>query len=472
TPLLNNNGDMVIPDAQVLEGPTNGPQWVTHTLLWRKSENTLSIVQLPPGISLYNSVLSQFNNNRVITAIGPITTTDDAGNQTTKEKRAMFLTPIAVRSFDTQIVDDPESGKYRMFIDDPSDVIGLGHRTKIVSELKIAQWDRVFELSGTGVRWGKDTLDNDLDAFFVIIPNLPSPAVGSKHKVKLWTEVDTGAEVELDPVPGKPGTYRTKSLCLVADDEDDQEKIDGVADGALNDRTFKVALDGHLKVKLLGFGGSATAPEIELPVPTKKTVKVAGYVMQKGLLFLADAVPVATANSEIDFARARFATCGVKIVGAASSVKPNPAGVTFGGIGGQFDEPEYDSSTGKITLPAESVALFAGTTVPPDTIPCYYVTNFSTFLGGVTTVEKAISTKAYANRAVIDGDQKTISTLSHELLHVLINGVHGPPYNDYMSYFNSVKWMLWYKQDIGGVIGRKRIPDEMRFKILSSPLAK
>lgn len=384
----------------------------------------------------------------------------------------VHLTPVEVKTFDTHLVDDPESGKYRMFIDDPSDVIGLGHRTKVTSELKIAQWDRVFELSGTGVKWKTGLLDNDLDAFFIRIPNLPAPASGSKHKVKIWTEVDTGAEVELEPAPGNPGVYQTKSLCLVADDEDDQEKIDGVADGALNDRTFKVALDGHLKVKLLGFGGSSTTPDIDLPVPAKKTVNVAGYVMQKGLIFLADAVPVPTADSEIDFARARFASCGVKIVGAAASVKPNPAGVTFGGAGGQFHEPEYDSSTGKITIPAESVALFAGTTVPPDTIPCYYVTNFTTFLGGVTTVEKATTTKAYASRAIIDGDQKTTSTLSHELLHVLINGVHGAPYKDFMRYHNSYKWMLWYKQDNGGVMGRKRIPDEMRFKILSSPLAK
>ncbi|MEI6533869.1 MAG: hypothetical protein WCN98_00910 [Verrucomicrobiaceae bacterium] len=96
TPLLNNNGDMVIPDAQVLEGSPAGPQWETHTLLWRKSENTLSIVQLPPGISSYNNVLAQFNNSRVITAIGPITTTDDAGNQTTKANRAMFLVPVDI----------------------------------------------------------------------------------------------------------------------------------------------------------------------------------------------------------------------------------------------------------------------------------------------------------------------------------------------------------------------------------------
>ena len=89
---------------------------------------------------------------------------------------------------------------------DPNDLTGF--KTEVRSELKISQWDDVFDYSNFQWSFSYDMLKTNADVFRIRIPKaIPSPESG-KHLFKIWTTkpdgtiADEGATVELDDLTG------------------------------------------------------------------------------------------------------------------------------------------------------------------------------------------------------------------------------------------------------------------------------
>lgn len=68
-------------------------------------------------------------------------------------------------------------------------------------------------------------------------------------------------------------------------------------------------------------------------------------------------------------------------------------------------------------------------------------------------------------------DDCPVSPLAHEFLHVLLNGVHSAPYNDFIFEFNKHGKNLWYGGPAvrlgggGNIFIRTRINDPMLYRI-------
>ena len=94
---LNNQGDMVIGGAEVLEGPEDTPVWGVHTLLWRKATSELFIIQLPEGVS----AVQQINKSGCFSAIAGSPILDaqgdpvlDANGNPTYRQFAALVVPV------------------------------------------------------------------------------------------------------------------------------------------------------------------------------------------------------------------------------------------------------------------------------------------------------------------------------------------------------------------------------------------
>ncbi|HEV7403884.1 MAG TPA: hypothetical protein VGO11_13185, partial [Chthoniobacteraceae bacterium] len=205
-----------------------------------------------------------------------------------------------------------------------------------------------------------------------------------------------------------------------------------------------------------------------------------GYILLAGGFFLDQAISSAAAKSQFQKAQERFAQCGVQLKlaeGAFKVVAANPKGVVFGGnAGGDFNEPYTEKGTNKLIIPDESRAMFDALKTAKDEIGVYFVARFNPASAkAATTVRKVMppSLLVYADKIVLDSEAISGYSLSHEVLHSLMNAVHGEPWRDFMNDYNDVPFSLWHDVSLepGIFFERKRIKDEMVSRVLVSPLA-
>ncbi|WP_211325527.1 hypothetical protein [Roseimicrobium gellanilyticum] len=347
-----------------------------------------------------------------------------------------------------------------------------GYRTKKTDKLKIAQW---YDVVNGGV-FHPNKIEADTDAFFIRLTNPPQLPSGTTYRAKVWTEnasgavVDSGADVELQPVANQPGTYQSKGLCLVSNSYDDAQATVSGPDNGLNDQSYNAELGGSVKIRFLfGTNPTATTVDMVLPVPVKKTLTVQGYILKSGTISPSDVIAPAAANTYLELAKERLAQVGVELDGTISTVTANPSGVSFGGFfPAKFEEPHGASS---LTIPPESVALFTALNPQVD-VTFYFVSDFANSSNqGMTVVPKTTSLTAFHNRILIDVPAMADDTLAHEFLHVLMNAVHGPPFNDFLREHGSDDNNLWHHNDgaIGDIFKRTRINDAMYYKMYPTP---
>jgi hypothetical protein len=410
------------------------------------------------------------------------------------EQENKLAVKVEIRGFTVRDVEDNVGvqdskyvkEKYRQLIVDSGDPTGF--RTEARKELKISQWDDVFEYNSSAEKWQfSDTkFVINIDVFRIRLPKGTPPPDQGKHRFKIWTEtaeggvVDAGAIVELDPVQD---FYQSGALCLVADDTDDAHAVDGKADGALNDHTYKADLGGMVNFEWLTPPGGGPNPVGSMPVPVKKVVAAHGYILQEGGTFPAPAILEANANALFEHARKVLSTCGVKLDYLVSTISPNPAGVDFGSFAlsgnTKFENPTWVTDHVEFPL-SEAKDVMNDARLKPGTgvVPVYFAGYFRDGLAGATTVESAMlpADIAYANAVFLDSPTLSNSTLAHELMHVLLNAVHEGP-NTLWGYNNSqTDWCIWYTNNLGhpetGIGARKRIVDTMRSRMLKSKFSK
>ena len=405
--------------------------------------------------------------------------------------RIGLLIPIDVRGFSLIEADEPVGTvggvavieKYSQLVPDSND--STGYRTESRPELKIAQWDGVIHHLNSQWQFSDSDFSTDEDIFRIRFPKAILPPAPGKHQFKVSTvnaadgDVDLGATVELEE---SGDFFQSDALCLVADPTDDTHTVLGKGDGVLNDHTYLAELGGKVRIEWLTAPGSGGNPVIFLPIPVRKVVTAQGYILQKGSLFQSDVTNRANTIAYFEHAKRMLATCGVKLEYDVSVVSPNPAGVDFGSgplSGSTFEGPGWASNN--VVIPGESKALMNDSRLKPpaNVIPVYFVGNLRSGTGeyaGLTAVNSSMihpTDDAYANAVFLDAMiELPLSTLSHELMHVLLDAVHVGP-NELYDYYHPKPYIIWYTSNTSpapeiGVTARKRICDSMRSRLLKS----
>jgi hypothetical protein len=428
-------------------------------------------------------------------------------------KKTGLLYPVQIRGYATEQGEDDigvvngiylKEKKRKLVEDspgDPDDTSDTDFKTEAKTKLKIAQLggDSLFTSNAAGdCTFVHEKFKEDLDIFRVRLPDLPIPAPSTEHRVKIWTTTingstvfDPGAEVDLnifreDPSdPNSPVKFHeSAALALVADTEvegtevtDDKFAVEGIADGALGDRTYRAVLGGMVKFKWLTAPGQ---PEFEIPVIDGRDVHVTGFIMPGG-------ANQAKATRWFERAKEIYSAIGVNLIYDFKTLASVPAGVNLTDgftIPGETTEhliemqPETRALMNVLTQPDYQVA--------PDAIPIFFVSEFAG--QGVSNVPSlmALGDESYGGAIFIDSTSDTtqLSALAHELAHVLLDAGHHPSPKALWNYdFTGKKCYVWWGHinenpldpttwEDTGIIAHRRFRDSMRTRILKSKYVK
>lgn len=182
-----------------------------------------------------------------------------------------------------------------------------------------------------------------------------------------------------------------------------------------------------------------------------------------------------TEGQTLCFAQERLAQVGIQLTPDIETVESNPAGVEFGSDNGSFENPNLSSGQQYYSLPPESKALFTLNDAA-DTVECYFVSHFATpntLAFAVVPRALAAVDVAHAYQIVLNTPALSFDTLAHELLHVVTNGIHAAPYNDFMQ-DTARPQSLWFSGQaiVPPLFNRKRIYDEVYYNAFTCPLLK
>ncbi len=369
--------------------------------------------------------------------------------------------------------------KYRHLISDPDDYTGF--KTEPKTELKIVQWgdNDIFDANNNGA-FDHAKFKEDVDIFRIRLPDIDPPAGTAEHRIKIWTvdaagtTLDQGAEVDLNVFNN---FHETAALGLVADDEtDDTFAVEGKADGALGDRTYRAKLGGKLKFQWLTCPCTGEKPIFEIPIRVKKIVTAKGFLL-KGT------TDATTATYWFDRAKKIYSAIGVDLQYTLKTIDPLPTGVD---LSDKFDIPEETAGYLHKMMP-ETIALMddPGCQVDPGTIPVFFVNELEPAAQGVTNVHSYMASgdEKYGGAIFIDSTHEQESVLAHELAHVLLDAQHEPSsnalWNDYFLNYDRHRTNIWFGNQNAinhwsetGISAHRRLADTMRSRIWKSPYAK
>jgi len=230
----------------------------------------------------------------------------------------------------------------------------------------------------------------------------------------------------------------------------------------------------------------------KMVVAPQKTVKLHAYILRTGLLNV-PVIDSAQVTTNLNTAVERYAQCGIQITYKIDTVVSNPTGVV---LSDGFDVFYLDPSTSKITVPAESQALFTALHGDSDEISIYYVSEFVApdHMGidantkGISSVPKFMYSSdiasGFGNKILINSHVYDIGpnfysefAESHEVLHILLNAEH----DDYSTSPDEIDdlTMLWHaptdeasSSKSVSVMATKRISKRQADTAIQNPFAK
>lgn len=324
----------------------------------------------------------------------------------------------------------------------PVEIVGAARQP--VERLRVAKM-------GSGVLPGVPAsnpalnLDNDPDRFHVRIPGgvrlglgAASVRLGTRTGGSLDLPDNTPVEVDLHP---EGDDLVSPSLLLVADDIDDDYPVDGVADDAKNDRTFRIRQGGLVQVASVNLGGTDYPLDYRLPGPAERTVEVNIVILRETVggatVFgagISDVDAIAKVEAFWRIAQERYAQVGINL-DYSIVVRDPPAGVNL--ADGLLVSAHNTLQT---ALPPESKALIdaLGTKGNPNDIHVFYVkqlrggTSVDKFAGGLALPEYIFNSldPDYSYNIFIDGPDSNTSltrggyVAAHELGHLLRDARH------------------------------------------------
>lgn len=349
--------------------------------------------------------------------------------------------------------------------------------------LRVGKWENAFVApqGNADPELKSEFIDLDPDRFYIHLTDARYAAGGSRNTpgpirdfvdVKVTTSVDNGATVRLYETDFNSGVFTSVSLLAVSNNADDQYKVrraagePPIADGALNDRTFKVKLGGTLSVRV-----ERERTNIVEKVEARKVVDVNFTVMRKTPNLEArrenalapdkykDAtrgyITKAQAIEYIDFANQQYASLGILLRLKDGGVKfaEQPANVNLDEDEGLAEGRFYPAGATRFTsVHPETVSLLKGTstrTAALDDIEVYVVKRITGFdpavnpagnLTGWDETEDRYSGFAFpkgfvpligqvpdptlVDSVVISSTEFDIYTFAHEIGHILTDRGH------------------------------------------------
>ena len=263
-----------------------------------------------------------------------------------------------------------------------------------------------------------DTLHIDLDPdrFRFLLPGLEWAQTVS---IKLATEDnpkaaynDDETELELERTGGGPETsirWRSKSLLLVSDDEDDLlgDGEDGTnygLDDELNDRTHKVQLGGKVKLAAVKTDGRECPTAVKTPVPVLAKMPIQIYLMGDS--------GVASATDDLDVANERLAQVGVQVeafpMNQGRHMEPGSTSLVYNSYLSLMGFVQF---YGTANDTSDVQVFFVGEILNPNGLRLWGLSQYESAHPGVPLV-------GYTNTAWIDPIRGPF-TLAHELGHLL-----------------------------------------------------
>lgn len=250
----------------------------------------------------------------------------------------------------------------------------------------------------------------------------------------------------------------SKSMLLVSDDVDDDEPVDGIADNAPGDRTYKIQLGGNFTINAIKVGtGDWATLDVRKPVPVEKTASLSVVILRQ----TAGGTPVIgqpAVEDDLKVCQERYATIGVKLSWSITTADP-PAGVDLSnGL------TEYSGNTPT----SEEKALMdgLGTSATTD-FHVFYVNSLSDGSLGESFSPSQFSQLAdqrYTNNVIIPANRSFFAP-PHELGHIFLNDGSHPA--------NRMNLMTDQQAAMTNIIsGDKRISHEQGTTIRLNPLTK
>ena len=314
---------------------------------------------------------------------------------------------------------------------------------KNTDKLKVAKWEKAF--AGTP---GKPVIDphfndNDIDRFY-FRASLPGKKGDGTAQIKIKTASDPENLIELTETPENSGTFQSKALILVSNDDDDQYPPN--TDEKLNDITHKVKLGDVVTftIPLDGEDASFTA-----------TVHIRGTL--KLDVWRIDAIDnhfdppkkissLDEINDDVERLKETYAQVGLKIeskvdeVEWPATVAAAQVGTKREGLPGYLKIFEGGGPPGRMGPYTQEYKAFvdAISNCTIRTVDLYYLYSTHGTAGIAVTIsaikfQPGITNYKYVDHAFINDFWTPIGWLTpcHELLHIL-----APEENHAQHYFN------------------------------------
>jgi hypothetical protein len=247
---------------------------------------------------------------------------------------------------------------------------------------------------------------------------------------------------------------------LMSDDVDDDHKVDGVDDDALNDRSHKVALDGTVKVEYQTSDGQTCRDEAS--VPNKKSVHV-NVIILRDKAQADGGTPVQTqadVEAKWKIVTERYGQVGTLVTWDVD-IKDPPAGVDLSD--GLLVRPT--SASKRLTAEAKALIEGLGTKGAANDIHAFHVNEIKVGTGGAYGSAVAdywydAAEDDYLYNLFLDPTANKIFTPPHELAHLLVDTGHeASPVN-----------VLQTSTSISNTVGAtKRFTETQETKIHASP---
>jgi hypothetical protein len=304
----------------------------------------------------------------------------------------------------------PVSDKVHFELNIPLNIEVVDSGGQVVSALRIGKMVQAGVLSMPESL----QINNDPDRFYV---RVPGGGARGKISVKVASTNNPDAAYNDDATQIDLRTNGadaiSDSLLVVADDVDDDYKVDGISDDMINDRTHRAQLGGTVKILAMKVGASEWQPvNVSLALPVERTVTFSVTILrdkpaaQGGQLVAS----VSDVEQDIKIAKERYAQIGVRLVSSILSADP-PPGVDLSDGLDEFQSPQSPTQ--------EETALLTSLATPStNDIQVFYVNLLSPQASRGEAFLKSMLPPPLGDNIIVAAT-RTPFTLGHELGHVL-----------------------------------------------------
>lgn len=396
--------------------------------------------------------------------LGHVTLTIPAGEMVSEPYTLEYPSGDGV-NVDVQTVQDEYNHNRKSVIDKHLQIQVLSHKINIdaqgkevagelveMNSIKVSKMELALTLNKTGgIIIDEDlNIDNDLDRFYIRIPNGALDFQGKQVAIYLKTsnpdaeynDDETRIDLTIDG-----DNLITPSLILTSNDIDDDftGDVDIGADDVLNDRTHKIIVGGKLMVsKLLVKSGDSETEYLldhELPHSKNKSVTLNFVILNDGNVNEQQAQTILERDFKV--AKERYAQVGIEILKGTVEIKPLPEGLLL-----PDGELRVNLTTDVQKLHSDVKAIISayGTDDKNDDIHVFY--SPIDIVGGPNNASlEGVGLNKFFNNPEDVGylsnvfiKQSNWSTaLSHEVAHVLTNDGHIDQL-DYMNHPQMVEY--------------------------------